>query len=224
MLFTQRLSRRGLLAILASAVAPSLAGCAAPNIDDKHDVRAATKTGVVSGSITYAGPYGAYRLELVSKATGEVFRVEHGAGQPLNPMLAFKGETVHPGLKRLGSPFAVALPVGSYEIRAWQVSCGAANIRSTAPTGVVFEVEAGQALYLGNFHFVETARVVRLITGAKVTMSDQAERDLPVIRSSFPALSEVPITQTLNPAARIENLGGSTATHINIPVFIPVVR
>lgn len=221
---TQRLRRRGLLTALACAVALGLAGCAAPNIDDKHDVRGATKTGVVSGSITYSGPYGGYRLELVSQATGEVFRVEHGAGQTLNPMLAFKGEPVHPGLKRLGSPFAVALPVGSYEIRAWQVSCGAANIRSTAPTGVVFQVEAGQAIYLGNYHFVETSRVVRLITGAKVTMSDQTERDLPVVRSSFPALAEVPITQTLNPAARIDNFGGGAATQINIPVFIPVVR
>lgn len=216
----QRLSRLGPVAALVLG----LAGCAAPNIDDKHDVRGATTTGVVAGSITYSGPYGGYRLELVSKASGEVFRIEHGSGQTLNPMLAFKGEAPHPGLQRRGSPFAVALPAGSYEIRAWQVSCGAANIRSTAPTGVEFQVEPGRAIYVGNFNFVETSRVVRLITGASVTMSDQSERDFPVIRGSFPALAEVPMTQTLNPAARIENFGGTAATRISIPIFIPVVR
>jgi hypothetical protein len=216
----KRLLRCGLIATFILL----LAGCAAPNIDDAHDVRGAKATGVVSGSITYAGPYGAYRLELVSKATGDVFRVEHGSSQSLNPMLAFKGEPPHAGLKRQGSPFAVALPVGSYEIRSWHISSGAANITSTAPTGVAFQVEAGQAIYLGNFHFRETSRIVRLISGAAVTMSDQAERDLAVIRSSFPALAAAPISQTINPAARVENFGGVAATRISIPIFIPVTR
>lgn len=214
----QRLSRRGLLA----AFVVGLVGCAAPNINDKHDVRGARTTGVVSGSITYNGPYGAYELELVSQASGEAFRVQHGSSQA--PLFALKGEKVHPGLRRLGSPFAVALPVGSYEIRSWRVSSGAANVSSTEPPGVAFRVEAGQAIYLGNFDFVQTGRVVRLISAAKVTMSDQSERDLPVIRSSFPALGEVPITQTLNPEAHIDNLGGASAARITIPIYIPVIR
>jgi hypothetical protein len=199
-----------------------LVACAAPNIDAKHDVRGASSTGVVSGSITYNGPYGAYRLELVSQASGEVFRIEHGRSQGLP--FGLGGEKVHPGLRRLGSPFAVALPTGRYEIKSWHLLSGAALVSSTAPTGVVFQVDAGQAIYLGNFNFVETSRIVRLISGAKVTMSDQAARDLPVIRSDFPALAEVPITQTLNPEARIDNLGGASDARVSItvPLFIPV--
>ncbi|MDR7270297.1 hypothetical protein J2X20_002955 [Pelomonas saccharophila] len=201
-----------------------LAGCATPNIDAKHDVRGATTTGVVSGSITYAGPYGLYRLRFVSQETGEKYPVEHGSGQTLNPVLAFKGEDPHPGLKKRGSPFAVALPAGNYELKGWELHCGNAHLASSAATGVVFKVEPGQAIYLGNFNFVETARFVRMPTAAALSLSEQSARDLPVIRTAFPALAEVPITQTLNPAARLENLGGQSASRIDIPIFIPVVR
>ena len=171
-----------------------LVGCAAPNIDAKHDVRGAKMTGVEAGSITYSGPTGAYRVQLVSKATGEMFLVEHGSSQSLNLVEVFKDETPHPGLKRPGSPSAIALPIGAYEVKGWHISSGAANVASTAPTG------------------------------AKVTPSDQAERDLPVIRSSFPALADVSITQTLNPAARLENLGGASSGRVDMPTFIPVSR
>jgi len=201
---------------------PVLAGCATPNIDAKHDVRGAT--GVVSGSITYAGPYGLYRLNFVSQDTGERYPVEHGSGQTLNPVLAFKGEDPHPGLKKRGSPFAVALPAGNYELKAWELHCGYAHLASTAPTGIAFKVEPGQVIYLGNFNFVETARFLRMPTAAAVSLSEQSARDLPVIRAAFQALMEVPITQTLNPAARLENLGGASASRVDIPIFIPVVR
>lgn len=202
----------------------TLAGCATPNIDAKHDVRGATTTGVVSGSITYDGSYGAYRLNLVSQTSGETFVVEHGAGQTLNPSLAF-GEKPNPGLKKKGSPFAVALPVGSYELKSWNVVIGYSRLTSTSPTGVVFKVEPGEAIYLGNFHFREPGRrVMGLVATTTVALSDQSSRDLAVIRDAFPALADTPITQTVNPDARIEKLGGDTVWKADVPIFIPVPR
>lgn len=210
--------------LLAALLLLVLAACAAPNIDAKHDLRAAHDTGVVSGSITYGGPYGAYRLHLVSQATGKSFYIEHGSSQTANLSLVFKGEDPHPGLLRRGSPFAIALPVGSYELKSWKLSSGAANLESTERTGIAFTVEAGKAIYLGNYHFEETSRFGRLPTGMKVTLTDLSQRDVSVIRKAFPSLAEVPITQSLNPSVRIENLGGAAATRISIPIFVPVTR
>lgn len=212
--------------LMAALLLPGLVACAAtPNIDARHDVRGATATGVVTGSITYGGSYGLYRLNLVSQSTGETYRVEHGAGQTLNLALAFKGEQPHPLLNRKGSPFAVALPVGRYELKSWQVSIGNANTASQAPTGIFFDVAPGEAIYLGAFNFSATGYVAgRLATGHTVVLVDHAERDLPAIRTTFPALAAAPITQTLNPSARIENVGGTAGTRLDIPLLIPVRR
>lgn len=204
----------------------TLVGCATPtpNIDDKHDVRAAAATGVVAGSITYGGRYGLYRLTLTSLATGQTYPIEYGSSQTLNPMLAFKGESEHPLLHRKGSPFAVALPIGRYELKSWQVSIGNARSVSTAPIGVTFDVAPGEAIYLGAFNFSATGYFGPMATGHSVMLIDHAERDLPAIRASFPALAELPITQALNPGTRIDNVGGSATSRVDIPIFIPVRR
>ena len=153
----------------AALLAVFVGGCGSPNIQDTHNVQASRTTGVVAGTITYEGAYGAYVLHMVSQ-TGQSYRIQHGSGQTLNPMLAFKGESPNAGLGAKGSPFAVELPAGTYSLRGWQVSVGAANITSTSPTGVDFTIEAGQAIYIGNYHFRETARFARLPTAAVVTM------------------------------------------------------
>lgn len=211
---------RSLFALLACA----LAGCAVSNIEPSHNLKEARQAGVATGSITYQGSYGAYVLHAVEKTTGKTYRIQHGSSQTLNPVLAFKGEDPHPGLGRKGSPFAVELPAGNYTLNAWQVSVGPANIFSTGPLGVEFTVAPGQAIYLGNYHFRETSRVARLPTGAAVTLMNRSENDLPAIRSSFPALANVELTQTIVAGAKLENLGGSSSSSITMPVFVPVAR
>lgn len=101
---------------------------------------------------------------------------------------------------------------------------GAAKVWSTEPTGIKFSVEAGTAIYLGNFHFKETSRFVRAITGASVALTDEATRDIPVLIKAFPSLKSNPISQSLEPGTKLESIGGKSDGKINVPIFIPLAR
>jgi hypothetical protein len=203
-----------------------LAGCAASNIGGDYVLDSKHGTGVVAGTITYFGSYASYRLHIANEQSNQTYRIEHGDSQTLNPLLAFKGEAINPALQRTGSAFAVELPAGTYAVRSWQVSQGAANVWSTAPTGVQFTVQPGKAIYLGNFHFKETSRVMRAVTGASVSLNDETTRDIPALTKSFPSLRSTPITQSLEAGTRIDSIGGKSDGRISvpIPIFVPVVR
>lgn len=202
----------------------ALAACATPSITNDFSVEKSGTLGIATGTITYDGGYAAYRLHLENEATGQKYLVEHGSSQTANLSLAFNGEDSNRALGKKGSPFAVPLPSGIYVIRSWQVSQGMANVRSTAPTGVKFEVKPREAIYLGGFHFRETSRVGRAVTGTSVSLSDQAARDMPAIRAQFSALTSVPFTRALSSGAVIENIGGASDGKISVPVFVPVTR
>ncbi|WP_457355173.1 hypothetical protein [Roseateles sp. P5_D6] len=206
------------------AVSLALTACAAPNISRDFSLEKSSSTGVATGSITYDGGYAAYRLHVENKVSGQKFLIEHGSSQTLNLSLAFKGEDPNRALGKKGSPFAIELPAGIYIVKSWQVSQGMANVWSTAPTGIEFEVKPREAIYLGGFYFRETSRFGRAVTASTVTLSDQSARDLPAIRSEFSALATVPLTQSLSTGAKLENIGGASDGKISIPIFIPVVR
>ena len=201
-----------------------LAGCAASNIGGDYVLDSKRGTGVATGTITYSGNYASYRLHVVNEQSGQAYRIEHGDSQTLNLVLAFKGEPINPELQKRGSGFAVELPAGSYVVRSWQVSQGAANVWSTEPTGIQFAVQAGKAIYLGNFHFKETSRFMRAITGASVTLNDEAARDVPVLTKAFPSVKSTPISQSLEPGTKLESIGGKSDGRINLPIFIPIAR
>jgi hypothetical protein len=201
-----------------------VAGCATPNIEPSFALSEDKTTGVVTGSITYANLSGAHIITLVELASGKQFRVQHGTQQTLNLATAFFGEEPHPGLGVRGSPFAIELPAGRYSVLDWRVHVGAANIRSTATTGVEFKVEAAKAVYIGNYHFRDTSRFGRMPTSMVVTLSNKSERDFRAIQESFPSLAGTPITQMISMDTSIEGLGGSSTTKITLPTFVPVMR
>ncbi len=202
----------------------ALSACATPNISHDFSLEKAAISGVATGTITYDGGYAAYRLHVENKTSGQKFLIEHGSSQTFNISLAFKGEDPNRALGKKGSPFAVELPAGTYVVRSWQVSQGAANVWSTAPTGIEFEVKPREAIYLGGFYFRETSRLGRAVTGSSVSLSEQSSRDLPAIRAQFSSLASVPLTQSLSTGTKLENVGGASDGKINIPIFIPVAR
>ncbi len=206
----------------AGAALCLLAACATPNIGADFKLSEGSRLGVAVGTITYTGGYGSFRLLLESVSTKKTYIVEHGSGQTLNPVLAFKGEDPHPQLRATGSPFAVELPVGAYVLTSWRFSQGAMNLWSTSATNLQFDVPAGKAVYLGNFHFIETSRSMRMSTGIRVTLSDQSERDLPAIRAAFRALEQTELALSIAQATKIENLGGNSSGRLTMPTFVPV--
>lgn len=213
--------RKGLWAIV---VASLLTACAASNISSTHVLDAKRNSGVVVGTITYVGGYGSYRLRVVELASDKATRIEHGDAHVLNPMLAFKGEPPNPALQFRGSAFAIELPAGRYALRGWQVSQGAANVWSTSDPNLEFEVKSGEAIYIGNYHFMETSRFGRAITAASVSLKDEQARDLVAVRAAFPSLAVTPVTQSIAPETKIEGIGGESRGKISFPVFIPIAR
>jgi hypothetical protein len=209
---------------LSALISLLLFGCAAPNVDQTFDISKATTSGVVVGSITYEGAYGAYILHIQSKETSTKYRLQHGSGQTLNPMLAFRGEAAAAKLGKTGSVFAVELPTGSYTLTGWQISVGAANVWSTAPTGIEFKVEPKSSIYIGNFDFKVTDTFMRNPSKAVVTLSDLRARDLDLFSETFPKLAAVPVTQAITENLSVTAVGGGSAGRITIPIFIPIVR
>jgi hypothetical protein len=210
--------------LLKIAIATFLiSGCASQNIGPGYTLDPKSKSGVVVGTITYTGGYAAFRLHITGE-TNESYKIEHGSSQSLNLVRAFKGEEINSALQMRGSPFAVELPEGSYSIRSWEISQGAARVWSTQAPDISFKVEAGKAIYIGNFHFKETNRFGRAITAASVSLQDQSARDLPAIAAAFPSLSAVPLSQSLTPGTNIKDIGGQSGGKITIPIFIPVAR
>lgn len=199
-------------------------GCSQPNIKSDYVVAAATTSGVVTGSITYEGAYGAYILHLIGPE-GRKYRISHGEPQTFNLVKAIGGEGENALLGRSGSPFAVELPAGDYRVESWQISSGAANVWSEQPTNLAFRVSPRQAIYLGNFHFFVTDTFMRNPKSAVVTLKDERTRDLAAVRSAFPALANVPVTTTLAPGTVLERVGGSSRGRIQItPVYMPIAR
>lgn len=218
------LTRAMIKKMLSLCAALLLSACAAPNIPKNYAINAASGTGVTAGTITYEGGYALFRLQLENVDTGKEHQIEHGSSQTLSFTLAFKGEDPHPLLKRKGAPFAVELPAGKYRLKYWYRSAGQLNVTSAGPTGLEFEVSAGQAIYLGNFHFREPPRMGGSSAQSLVTLSYRAERDLPALQATFPVLSTVTATQALAAGTVIDNLGGGSNGKLSIPIFVPIAR
>ncbi|WP_396266924.1 hypothetical protein [Ideonella sp.] len=210
--------------LVLSLVTVLLSACATPNIQPGHVLDQKSGKGIAAGTITYQGGYGAYRVHIEEKSGRERYQVQHGESQTMNLSYVFKGEPLDADLKQKGSAFAIELPAGTYIIRSWQISQGAGNVWSTKPTGIEFSVAAGQSVYLGSFHFVEKAKVGKLTTAAEVTLSENAGRDIPFLKSKFPVLATNPISQAIAEGTKVESLGGASDGRIQIPIFVPIVR
>ena len=152
------------------------------NIARDFALSEASETGVVIGSITYTGGYSGYSVFFKAKEGEKDFKVQTGAGITLLPVWP-EGDFGHIGLK--GDLFAIELPAGDYSFHSWGVSSGLAHISPTAPFAIRFVVKPGQAIYIGNFNFDQTARMGLTVTGVSVSYSDQLARDLRLFRAKY---------------------------------------
>lgn len=199
-----------------------LVGCST-NVAPDFRMSAASTTGLAIGSITYTGALGLRRIGVRNIATGEMYRFEVGQSQTLNP---FAKPDFDADLGQVGGTVAVELPAGRYAISYWSIRQGPNEVSSTSPIDIGFVVEPGKAVYLGNFHFIQTSRSGLGTGSAEVTYQDMGERDIKALRHRYALLETTPLVTTIEPGFKLEKLGGRSAkkTDVVMPIFVPVKR
>ncbi|MGE5539786.1 MAG: hypothetical protein ACM30I_14300 [Gemmatimonas sp.] len=202
-----------LLAVLA------LASCGTPNIDKDYTLDAATGKGVVIGSITYTGFYGRYRVFYRQVGGGAEGFFNFGESTFLLPPMT-KDDIRAPALR--GNVFAAALPAGDYEIYGWQVDSGNYHVRPRNPVSVLYHVEPGKSVYLGNFYFQRREKFLGATTGVTVTYKDESERDLNIFAAKYPQPAQFPIASSIERGRVYDDLGEGWTTSITIPIYVPV--
>ncbi|WP_028080409.1 hypothetical protein [Solimonas soli] len=187
--------------VLACALLP--AACATQN-----PLPQPAATGVAVGTIASDGRCEHYTLYVAELDSGRTYRIEQDRGDAVDKLVPlFAGREARADIVAQGAPFAVEMPVGRYELKGWQLGCGASVIRSQSAAAVEFRVEPGQSIYLGSYQFRETTHIGALTTGGSVTLREQAARDLPLIHAAFPEPSTARVAQRLAPGTVIERLG-----------------
>lgn len=200
----------------------ALQGCALQpkNLPQDFALSEASETGVVIGSVTYAGGYSGYSVLFNANDSERLFKVQTGAGATLLPAWP-KGDFGDIGMK--GDLFAIELPAGNYTFHSWNVSSGIAHINPTAPFGISFVVKPGQAIYVGNFNFEQTRRLGLTVTGVSVSFSDQFRRDMTLFRFKYQNVELGSINRGVEDGLFRDALGGEGSTYFDPPViYIPV--
>ena len=197
-----RLTRRGLMATLCA----SLAACA--NVSSNYKLDPNGK-GLLIGSLTTDLGQSLYALELVSQDTGKPVAGPM-TGSAMSPAIPPMRDA---DLGKDGGLFAVDLAPGRYAFRGWKVRRGYKDYGPTVPFEVPFVIESGKATYLGNVHWPGNWRI---------TLSDQAERDLPLLKRRYATLVEAPLAFAIEPGASIVGLGGTASISMQIPVILPI--
>ena len=110
------------------------------------------------------------------------------------------------GRGRIGRVFVLELPPGSYYLNSYSVGAIGSGV-SYNPSGPPLpkvDLAAGKAVYFGSFDFSATYDQrfgyfgrEKYINGAKISVSDEFERDNPVLREKYPNLQVGQITQNL---------------------------
>lgn len=100
-----------------------------------------------------------------------------------------------------GNVFAIKVPQGRYALTRWNIKDGYKQIIYDPLPPIEFSVEAGKAVYLGNFNVHPTTGknvfTMTMVFGANVEFRDREEKDLDAIYKRFPGLKNVPVTKQI---------------------------
>jgi hypothetical protein len=100
-----------------------------------------------------------------------------------------------------GGVFSVALPPGEYEFYAMHVGSKQTGRVFNTEVSLRFQVKSEESVYVGELKWSQTQREVVGLLGSKgfipnpasFSISDQAKRDVPVIRERYPELAARPL-------------------------------
>lgn len=196
------IARRGLLGMLCTA----LAACA--NVSSDYKLNPSGE-GLLIGSLTTDLGIGHYSLQLLSLDTGKPVTGPR-TGSSMYPAIPPMRDA---DLNRDGNLFAIELPPGRYAFRSWNMRVGYTDRGSSVPFELPFVIEAGKATYLGNVHWPKNWRV---------TLSDQAERDLPLLKKRYATLASAPLAFAIESGTNLVGLGGNATKQTQIPIILPI--
>lgn len=179
----------GRLVVFTTLLA-ALTGCMATagvaNVATDHDP-AQRKTGLALMSLTISGyTPGTHWYQIVNVDNPQ---------QPIS--LATNADTFgydwNPGTRDgksiVGRVAAIELPNGSYEVRRWIMNVGnTARFASRRPIAYRFNVESGKAVYIGNIHTDIQQSASSNSLPYAVSITNEKERDLPIVLKKFPRL------------------------------------
>ncbi|GAB3254432.1 hypothetical protein GCM10027296_22620 [Chitinimonas naiadis] len=206
--------KRLIKTLLLSAVL--LSGCATRNVSSSYTLDPNGSKGIIVASVTYQGAYSGYGVfyRNMNASGGRPALLEAGQGMMLIPI----PEKSDFGSAAKGKLIVAELMPGDYEVFDWRVSSGPATVTPRNKFSVRFKVEPGKAVYLGNFDFLQTARLGLTVTGAELSLRGEMERDLAVLRDKYPTLSDIQFSAAASSGALISRLGGVDGVHFDIRV------
>lgn len=155
------------------------------NVDKDFTLSNESEKGLLVGSVTYAGKYSGHRVLFKPVDEDRNLWVQTGKGTVLVPYFP-DGDIAEPGRK--GDVFVTELPPGRYEFFSWAIHSGYATVRPQYSMAIPFEIKAGEALYVGNFHFRQTSWRGWTVTGARLEYGDFLARDLDIMRRKYPRI------------------------------------
>lgn len=203
------MNRRLLLAALMSA--GFLAGCATSNIDANYSLDAGKGKGLVVLSATHdfgpkwlgkpVGSNARMHFRIRDAATGKLVVTAHSLTEELMSVTT-------PFEDVWGRYYVQELPAGRYEVYSWdmtvQTGVGINSYSPKKPPPVrAFEVQAGKAVYIGNFHGnirYGTVLIAPMPVGGHASIGNQAERDLRLVYKEFPQLQGKVEVRPVDPA------------------------
>jgi len=172
------------------------------NLDKNQLAFSNSENGVIVGSVT--APFAAHYHETVVFEYKKLGDNDNNNGDLTSGMQHKNFLIGIPSCSEGGLPqqcgrlFAISLPTGDYEIyRAYVMHRG--EFQQTLPAG--FTVTKGKVSYLGNLHVTFCKGMVSRyrgnILGADVSINDEYERDVSLIRERFDALHNASVDKQL---------------------------
>lgn len=173
-------------------------------LDDSLFANSNSENGIIVGSVT--APFAAHYHETIlfeyrKLGDGDKYNGVVTSGMQHKNFLIGIPSCTEGGIpKQCGRLFAISLPAGNYEIFRASV-LGRGEFQQLPPAE--FTVAKGRVSYLGNLHATFCKGMVNRyrgnILGADVTIRDEYDRDIALIREYFGALTNASIDKRLLP-------------------------
>ena len=159
-------------------------------------------------------------MKFRNTVTGKEYAASVGASQSLIP---FAAPEIEDDIGEIGGLFALELPAGTYSVYSWGIKQGEWFLAPMKAFDIPFTIEAGSSVYLGNFHIEQTDKKLFRTGAAKMSLRNNASRDIPALQKRFKVFQTLPISTVIAADANFEELGSGSKGKFEFsgPLFVP---